>query len=98
MPGLFFWVRVRRSESERRRQADHTGCIFCTEGKQAYSVGTSSSSSSSLAKYKCDWLSAGAVAVAVGGDVGRPWGVTSSNSSLQKQYSMGSAGNETECV
>lgn len=66
----------------------------CTEGKQAYSVGTSSSSSSSLAKYKCDWLSAGAVAVAVGGDVSRPWGVTGSDSSLQKQWDISSGGEE----
>lgn len=66
----------------------------CTEGKRAYSVGTSSSSSSSLAKYKCDWLSAGAAAVVVGGDVSRPWGVTGSDSSLQKQWDMSSAGKE----
>lgn len=81
----------RERESERRKQADLTGC---TEGIRAYSFGTSSSSSSSLAKYKCDWLSAGAVAVAVGGDVSRPWGVTGSDSSLQKQWDMSSAGKE----
>jgi len=84
VPGCFSGSE-RDCESERCTQADLTGCISFTEGKRAYSVGTSSSSSSSLAKYKCDWLSAGAVVVAVCGDGGRPWGVSSSNSSL-KQY------------